>query len=64
MAQTLFPRLLDDDDPLRQPEWPPARDLLYAVYGVPPPADDENGPDPDASVQSSDDPVGGPPTPA
>ena len=41
MAQTLFPRLLDDDDPLRQPEWPDSRDLLYAVYGVPPPEESQ-----------------------
>jgi hypothetical protein len=62
MAQTLFPRLLDDDDPLRQPDWPPARELLYAVYGVPPPADDEDEPDQSASVQASGDLAGSPPS--
>lgn len=33
MTQTLFPRLLDDDDPLRQPGWPEADALLQSIYG-------------------------------
>lgn len=32
MTQTLFPRLLDDDDPLRQPVWPEADTLLQSLY--------------------------------
>jgi hypothetical protein len=32
MTQTLFPRLLEDDDPVRQVPWPPATQLLDFVH--------------------------------
>jgi hypothetical protein len=46
--QTLFPRLLDDDDPLRQTPWPESHDLLDAVYrglefDSPPPEPESSG---------------------
>lgn len=45
MAQTLFPRLLDDDDPLRQPVWPEANALLHTIYGYVPGL--QSAPEPD-----------------
>lgn len=35
MTQVLFPRLLKDDDPLREARWPDPKDLLWAVYHDP-----------------------------
>lgn len=39
MTQSLFPRLLDDDDPLKQPAWPDADVLLQSVAPVESPPD-------------------------
>lgn len=50
MTQVLFPRLLEDDDPLREPQWPDQRTLLYAVNDVPPPNNDAGAvEDPDSA---------------
>jgi hypothetical protein len=32
LAQRLFPRTLDDDDPLREPVWPVASDVVKAIH--------------------------------
>jgi hypothetical protein len=36
MTQNLFPRLLEDNDPLRQPNWPDTDSLLSAIYSSSP----------------------------
>lgn len=41
LTQSLFPLLPEDDDPLRQPQWPTSRDLLWASYQTEAPPDDE-----------------------
>ncbi len=33
LTPSLFPRLLDDDDPMRQVAWPSERTVLTAIYG-------------------------------
>lgn len=52
MTQVLFPRLLEDDDPLREPQWPDQRTLMYAVNDVPPPNNE---------VRALEDPESAPP---
>lgn len=38
MVQRLFPRLLEDDDPIREPRWPDPNAMLTAIsYGLAPP---------------------------
>jgi hypothetical protein len=54
MTQVLFPRLLKDDDPLREARWPDPKDLLWAVYREPQsPGAEEDEPDADRSSEPS-----------
>lgn len=39
LTQSLFPLLPEDDDPLRQPQWPSPRELLWASYQIDAPPD-------------------------
>lgn len=47
MVQRLFPRLIEDDDPIREPRWPDATSMLTAIsYGLAPQGEPGLAPEP------------------